>query len=127
MPEFLLKAEPFLGGFSRDIDGTVLTEGTNQSLVSIAQPLDGREALEKAVKSAWGCALPAPGKSAPSKDGLLQLICMGPDAFMVLMPAHGTAGSTRCHAGVGNSRLLHRTIRQLGDPALVRPAGNSRA
>ena len=28
MPEFLLKAEPFLGGFSRDIDGTVLTEGT---------------------------------------------------------------------------------------------------
>lgn len=89
MPEFLLKAEPFLGGFSRDIDGTVLTEVTDQSLVSIAQPLDGREALEKAVKSAWGCALPAPGKSAPSKDGLLQLICMGPDAFMVLMPAHG--------------------------------------
>ncbi len=89
MPEFLLKAEPFLGGFSRDIGGTVLTEVTDQALVSIAQPLGGREALEKAVKSAWGCALPAPGKSAAGTDRPLRLICMGADAFMVLMPANG--------------------------------------
>ncbi|MGR3344336.1 MAG: sarcosine oxidase subunit gamma [Paracoccaceae bacterium] len=89
MPEFSLKAEPFLGGFSRDIDGTVLTEVTDQSLVSIAQPLDGRVALENAVKTAWGCSLPAPGKSAAGTDGQLRLICMGPDAFMVMMPANG--------------------------------------
>jgi len=89
VPEFSLKAEPFLSGFIRDIDGTVLTEVTDQSLVSIAQPLDGREALQKAVKSAWGCALPAPGQSAAGKDGPLRLICMGADAYMVLMPADG--------------------------------------
>ena len=125
MPEFSLKAEPFLSGFSRDIDGTVLTEVTDLSLVSIAQPLDGREALEQAVKSAWGCALPAPGKSAAGKDGPLRLICMGPDAFMVQMRTNGPLAVPDVARALGTAGYYTEQsdnwviLRLSGPPAIV--------
>ncbi len=94
MPEFSLQAEPFLDGYSRDFDGTLLVEVTDQALVSIAQPLKGRAALQKAVQTAWGCELPVPGHSVAAKDGLLRLMCTGPDSYMVLMPTSGPLAVT---------------------------------
>ena len=84
MAEYELTSAPFLGGYSRDIAGTRLVEITDLSLLSIAQPLGGRDALQKAVQATWGCDLPPLGKSALSADNLTRLICLGPDAFMAL-------------------------------------------
>jgi methylglutamate dehydrogenase subunit D len=82
VPDFTLTAEPFLGGYSRDFDGTTLVEVTDVSITSIAQPLGGREALATAVRSAWGCALPAPGETAKAGNGH-RLFCTGPDSFLL--------------------------------------------
>lgn len=86
VPEFTLTAKPFLGGYSRDFNGTTLTEATDVSITSIAQPLGGREALAKAVQSAWGCALPTPGKTVEADDGH-RMFCTGPDRFLLTGPA----------------------------------------
>ena len=83
MPEATLTAEPFLGGYSRDFDGAHLGELTDVAITSIAQPLGGRAALAKVVKSAWGCALPAPGQSVTARDGV-QVLCLGPDTFFAV-------------------------------------------
>ncbi|NOX40927.1 MAG: sarcosine oxidase subunit gamma [Alphaproteobacteria bacterium] len=84
MAEFNLRAEPFLGGFSHDYGGAMVEEVTDLSLISIAQPLNGRAALAKAVQSGLGCTLPAPGSSAVAENGDLRLLCLGMDSFLVI-------------------------------------------
>ena len=125
VPEFTLTAKPFLGGYSRDFNGTTLTEATDVSITSIAQPLGGREALAKAVQSAWGCALPTPGKTVEADDGH-RMFCTGPDRFLLTGPALGRSGR-RCRQGTERGRLRHRSVRNLGDLAAVRTAGPPRA
>ena len=84
MADISLTAEPFLGGFQQDFGTTALTEVTDAALMSIAQPIGGRDALKKAVKMAWGCSLPSPGQSAISSDENLRLLCLGPDSFLAI-------------------------------------------
>lgn len=84
MADFSLKAEPFLGGYSKEFDGVTLDEVIDVSLMSIAQPLKGRSALTKAVKTGWGCATPMPGRSVQSKDGEQHLMCLGADSFLAM-------------------------------------------
>lgn len=85
MPEFTLTAQPFLGGYSRDFGDTKLVEVTEVSITSIAEPRNSRAALEGAVKSAWGCALPEPGQTVEGTSG--RLFCTGPDSFMLAGPS----------------------------------------
>ncbi|NKW71435.1 sarcosine oxidase subunit gamma [Rhodobacteraceae bacterium R_SAG10] len=104
MPDFFLTTTPFLDGFTSDYDGTILSEITDLSLVSIAQPLAARAGLKTAVKTAWGCDLPAPGRWLTGDDGRLRLMCTGPDGFMVLMPANSSPavlGVTSALSGAG--------------------------
>lgn len=73
-----------LDGYTRDFNGTVLREVTDLAIVSIAIPLDGKPALAKAVKSAYGCALPKPAMSSLTKDGTTRLVSSQADQALVL-------------------------------------------
>ncbi|MBL4767748.1 MAG: sarcosine oxidase subunit gamma [Rhodobacteraceae bacterium] len=82
MVDILLTAEPFLGGYYQEFDGITLEELTDISLMSIAQPLRGRTALQKAVRAVWGCTLPRPGVVALSKNNKVRLLCLTPDSYL---------------------------------------------
>jgi methylglutamate dehydrogenase subunit D len=81
---YALIADPFLGGYSHDFGGVELAEVTDISLMSIAQPLLGRDALETVVKAVFGCALPTPGRATVSADDKTRLLCLGADSFMAI-------------------------------------------
>ena len=98
MPDFRLTAEPFLGGFSRNFDGTSLREVTDLSLISIAQPLAGKTALAKAVKATLGALLPVPGASETGKNA--QVLGMGPDQFLALLSGRSTPAAVMKKLGV---------------------------
>lgn len=86
MPDFVLTPQPFLGGCSRSFGDTSLTEVTDLAIVSLARPLDGDGALDAAIKGAWGCETPAPGRSSTGPNGL-RVLRMSPDQLLVLLPA----------------------------------------
>lgn len=85
MPD-MLTAEPFLGGYSLDLGDVAVAEVTDISIVSIATPLAGRDALEAAVQGAWGCPLPLPRWSTISADKSNRLIFSTPDQTLAVLP-----------------------------------------
>lgn len=89
MPEFTLTSAPPLAGYDQSFDGVKLGAPVDLAIVSIALPLGGEVAAEKAIKSAYGAALPAPGKSVLSKDGLARLVRLSSDAAFVIF-THAT-------------------------------------
>lgn len=115
MVDISLTAEPFLGGFHQEFQGVTLKEITDISLISIAQPLRGRTALQKSVRAVWGCALPVPGNSTLSNDKKARLLCLGSDSFMVLLEggisvkdvATGLVGKGYCTDQSDNWVTLH--------------------
>ena len=86
MGDFMLTADSFLGGYSQDFGAVELTEITDLSIVSLAMPLNGEPAFKKAVKTALGAPLPAPGMSH-SVAPFAHLLRMSPDQFLALLPA----------------------------------------
>lgn len=84
MPESTLTSAPPLAGYDQSFDGVSLRAPADLAIVSIALPLGGEAAAEKAIKTAYGAALPAPGKSALSKDGTARLVRLSPDAAFVV-------------------------------------------
>lgn len=83
MSDFTLTSAPPLAGTDRSFDGVTLRAPADLAIVSIALPLGAEEAARKAVKTAFGAALPEPGKSAPAKDGA-RLLRLSPDQAFVL-------------------------------------------
>lgn len=85
-----LTATTPLEGYSRSFGDTLLAEAQGLALVSLACPLQGQAALEKALSGA-GFACPAPGASTLSSGGDLdgRLIWTAPDQ-MLLAFAHET-------------------------------------
>lgn len=102
MPD-MLKAEPFLGGYSLDLHGVAVAEVTDIAIVSIATPLGGGEALSGAVKAAWGCALPAPRGTSVSSDGTVTLIFSTPDQTLALLPGVNGLSVTGVAAKLGDA------------------------
>jgi heterotetrameric sarcosine oxidase gamma subunit len=84
--DFLLKAEPFLGGYSQDFGLVELAEITNLSIVSLAMPINGLTAFTTAIKTALGAPLPTAGMSH-SVAPFAHLLRMSPDQFLALLPA----------------------------------------
>lgn len=97
--DFSLTAEPFLGGYSKDFGGATLDEVLDISLISIAQPLRGRSALTKAIKTGWDCAVPGPGRSAKSKDGKVRLLCLGANSFLAIHSGQVSVGDVAARLG----------------------------
>lgn len=84
MSDYTLSSLSALSGYDKDHGGVHLTELTGLAIVSIALPLDGEIAAEKAIKTAFGIALPAIGQSAVSKDGAVRLARLGRDQLFVI-------------------------------------------
>ncbi|WP_246162237.1 sarcosine oxidase subunit gamma [Roseovarius faecimaris] len=93
MPEFRLTAEPPLAGVDHDYGDMRLSAPADVALVSIALPLGGEAAAGKAVKAAYGVALPEVGMSAKAKDGA-RLMRLSPDLAMVMF-THATPDAER--------------------------------
>lgn len=89
MPEFMLTSAPPLAGYDQSFEGVTLSAPADLAIVSIALPLGGEAAAEKAIRTAYGAALPAPGKSVLSKDGSARLVRLSPDAAFVVF-THAT-------------------------------------
>ncbi len=85
MPD-MLAAEPFLGGHTLDLGDVAVSEATDISIVSIATPLGGGDALASAVQAAWGCALPAPRGTTTTSDGSITLMFSTPDQTLAILP-----------------------------------------
>ena len=91
MPDFTLTAAPPLAGLDKQIGDTALTAPADLAIVSIALPLGGETAVERAVEAAYGAALPVPGKSVVTDEGA-RLVRLAPDqAFVIFTHAHPDA------------------------------------
>jgi len=89
VPDFTLTSAPPLAGTNITIGDAALTAPANLAVVSVALPLGNETAAEKAIKTAYGAALPDIGKSAMSKDGAARLVRLGRDQAFVIF-THAT-------------------------------------
>ena len=89
MLDFNLISAPPLAGYDQSFDGVSLKAPADLSIVSVALPVGGEAAAEKAIKTAYGAALPDIGKSVLSKDGGTRLVRLSPDAAFVIF-THAT-------------------------------------
>ena len=83
MPEYTLISTPPLAGYDKTLGATRLHAPADLAIVSIALPLGAEDAALKAVKSAYGAALPEPGRSILTKEGA-RLVRLGSDQAFVI-------------------------------------------
>ena len=83
MDKLQLKPKAALGGWTAQSDGVSVTELTDFSLVSIAAPKDGQDALKKAVSKGASLELPTTGRSVASKN--LNLLGLQPDQWFLVL------------------------------------------
>ena len=94
-----LTPTPTLGGYDKNFGALRLHERTELELVSIAIPLDGLQAAEKAIKSAFKLDMPAPGQSSASKSH--RLIRISPDQAMLVFE----------HAGADAAQMVQEALK----------------
>ena len=82
-----LTPTPTLGGYDQSFGDLRLRDCTELEMVSLAIPLDGLQAAEKAVKSAYTLDMPEPGQSSASKTH--RLIRISPDQAMLVFEHAG--------------------------------------
>ena len=83
MADLILEPAPFFGGYAESFGATRLEEATGFALVSLAAPRGGEDALAAAVKSAWGCDLPAHGQS--TKGAGVTLLTTTADQYFAML------------------------------------------
>lgn len=83
MAEFKLKAEPFLGHYSKSFEGVDLREIDDNTLVSLALPLGAEDATIKAIKKSLGIQVPEVGQSKLAKSGAMRLLRLGLDQVFI--------------------------------------------
>jgi sarcosine oxidase subunit gamma len=93
--EFTLAPAPPLGGYAASFDGAALPEVSDLALVSIAVPLDGRDALAAAL----GAPLPEAGGTAAFGGG--RLLGLAADQAFALLPLDGAGGLAERVGGAG--------------------------
>ena len=98
MLDFQLVSVPPLAGYDQSFDGVQLKAPADLAIVSMALPLGGEAAAEKAIKSAYGAALPDVGNSVLSKDGGARLVRLSLDAAFVIF-THDTPDAESHVAG----------------------------
>lgn len=87
MANLRLEARSALGGYAQDFGKVRLAEVTDLGLAAVAMPQRGKTALGKAVRAAWGLALPDAGQSV-KKDGA-RLIRTAQDQFLLVVAGQG--------------------------------------
>ena len=96
MPDYTLISTPPLAGYDKTVGATRLHAPADLAIVSIALPLGAEDAALKAVKSAYGAALPEPGRSILTKEGA-RLVRLGSDQAFVIF-THATPDAERAVA-----------------------------
>lgn len=87
MPDITLTATPPLAGYNRSFGDIKLLAPKDLAIVSIALPLRGEDSANKAIKAAFGIALPKVGMSAIAKKPKgARLLRLGADQAFVLFP-----------------------------------------
>ncbi len=89
MVDLNLKAEPFLGHYSKGFKGVDLREIDDNSLVSLALPLGEESKAIKAIEAAFGIPVPDVGHSALAKNGAMRLLRLGRDQLFVVFLYEG--------------------------------------
>ena len=97
MSEYTLISAPPLAGYDKAFGDISLKAPLDMAVVSVALPLGGEAGAEKAIKTAFGTALPKVGKSAQGKDAV-RLVRLGQDQAFVLFP-HPTPDAEPVVAG----------------------------
>jgi sarcosine oxidase subunit gamma len=87
VPEFSLKSAPPLAGYDETLGGIRLRAPEGLAIVSLALPLGGEAAADKAVKAAYGAALPEVGTSVVT--GEARLVRLGTDQAFVIFNHDG--------------------------------------
>ncbi|WP_135506680.1 sarcosine oxidase subunit gamma [Roseovarius aestuariivivens] len=93
MAEFTLTAAPPLAGHDETFGDTRLHAPQDFAIVSVALPLGGETAAKKAIKTAYGVELPAPGKSVVAK-GKERILRLAPDLAFVFFTHAGADAET---------------------------------
>lgn len=103
MSDYSLTAAPVLGGFKETFGDTTIEEVTGLSIVSISAPRGGEDALNAAMKSAYGTDFPQTGKSTRSSDGAVQFLGMGPDQAFAIFDNAADDGDQIVAAKLGDA------------------------
>ena len=96
-----LEATSALGGFDQTIGDVRIAEVTGQSLVSVATPLGGAEALADALRAAHGVEVPAAGQVTEA-DGTL-FLGLARDQFFLMTDDLGPWLEKRVGAALGGA------------------------
>ncbi|MBV1864213.1 MAG: sarcosine oxidase subunit gamma [Rhodobacteraceae bacterium] len=84
MPEYILTAEPPLGGYERHFEGTSLREHRELAIVAVSIPLGKDTAVSAALGEAYGATLPDHGVSVVSEDGATRILRFTADQIFLL-------------------------------------------
>ncbi|MFT5509719.1 MAG: heterotetrameric sarcosine oxidase gamma subunit [Hyphomicrobiaceae bacterium] len=84
MTELILKSQLPLDGRSLNYPGITIEEITDQSLVSIAVPIDGAAELNAALQSAYGTERPAVGKCTNGSMDNAIFLGLSQDQFFIM-------------------------------------------
>ena len=103
MAKPVLTAEPFLDGYSTKFERAELAEVDGLSLFFIAEPLGGRNNLERELFENFGLSLPDPGSSHASNDGNSRIAWMADGQFLLFFEAGIGMNSQRVSAALGES------------------------
>jgi len=98
--KFKLISDPPLNGYAKKIGTVSVSAPKNMAVVSMALPLGGEKPAERAIKAAYGVALPAPGKSALSKDGKARLVRMSIDQAFVIFSSSTADAEPKVQAAI---------------------------
>lgn len=108
MADFTLYADPPLAGYDKSFGDIALKAPKDVAVVSVALPLGGEAAAEKAVKAAYGANLPKIGKSVEAKG--VTLMRLGRDlAFVVFTHATPDAEPVAAKALKGKAYTTDQT------------------
>ena len=88
MLDFELVSAPPLAGYDQSFEGVTLKAPADLAIVSMALPLGGEAAAEKAIKVAFGAGLPEIGKSVVGK-GDVRLVRLSLDSAFAIF-THAT-------------------------------------
>lgn len=84
MSEYQLVSAPPLAGYDKVFGDITLKAPADLALVSIALPLGGEDAAQKAITAAYGCALPGVGKACATPKRAAHLLRLGVDQGFVM-------------------------------------------
>lgn len=84
MAEYSLTPDSPLSGYREIFQSTVLEEAAELGILSMAIPLGGTAALNKALADAYGTSLPVAGKITSSSDGKIRFLGISTDQIFII-------------------------------------------